>query len=272
MPPNRRTDSAMSRASIAKRKTNGHPAIASLAILLLFLGTWEVLAWAFFRDSGLLPTPHAVLRAFFVDIPPRSLVNDCAASLGRVGVGFLTAVIVGVVSGVLSGAFPRVGSHFATLVEFFRPISPIAWIPLAILWFGVGERSSYFIIFIAAFFPIFTNSFAGARSVSSVHITVARSLKAPWPVFLRHVLLPSALPQIVTGVRIGLGIAWMAVIASEMVAAQSGLGYMIQINRLLMLSDRVVAGMVVIGLIGYVMNHLAVLLGEVLTPWTHLSE
>ncbi len=127
--------------------------------------------------------------------------------------------------------------------------------------------SAWFIIFIAAFFPIFTNTFAGVRSLDAVFEEVARSFNANQRVFLRHILLPSTVPHIVIGIRVGLGIAWMAVIASEMVAAQSGLGYMIQINRLLLQSDKVVAGMLVIGALGYLMNSAAIKFGELLTPW-----
>ncbi len=257
---------------MAERKKKGRQIVVHLLAFLVLLCLWQSFALAFFRGSEIFPAPYAVLRALFVEIPPKSLVSDCVASLSRVGVGLLAAMILGIGLGVLLGMLPRVGLYLTTLIEFFRPIPPIAWIPLAILWFGIGEVSSYFIIFMAAFFPIFTNSFAGARSLSPIHTTVARSLKVRWTLFLQHVLLPSALPQIVTGVRVGLGIAWMAVIASEMVAAQSGLGYMIQLNRLLLLSDRVVAGMVIIGLVGYVMNQLALLIGEVLTPWTRLNN
>jgi len=236
------------------------------------ISLWQLIAWAFFSGSEVFPGPYNIVNALVVEIPFSILVNDCIASLSRVAVGLLIAMIVGIGLGILIGSLKRIGSFLAIFIEFIRPIPPIAWIPLAILWFGIGETSAYFIIFLAAFFPIFINSFAGVHSVSPIHITVARSLKVRWTLFVKHVLWPSALPQVVTGVRVGLGIAWMAVIASEMVAAQSGLGYMIQVNRLLLESDRVIAGMVIIGLIGYIMNRVALLIGSRLTPWTQLSD
>ncbi|NCC41015.1 MAG: ABC transporter permease [Gammaproteobacteria bacterium] len=220
--------------------------LAFLALLLI----WQLASTAL-SDNTLVPSPMQAWHALVYDIPTEALLNDIRASLSRVAIGLIGAILVGVALGILLGPMQRIGDFVAAMLEYLRPIPPIAWIPLAILWFGIGELSAWFIIFLAAFFPIFTNTFAGARAVTPTHRTVARSLSVNHRMFIWHVLIPSALPQIVTGVRVAAGFAWMAVIASEMVAAQSGLGYMIQINRFLLMSDKVVAGMVVIGLIGY---------------------
>lgn len=235
--------------------------LAAITILLV----WAIAAHMY-RDLGLFPGPIKVFQALF-ELPPDELLGNCLASIRRVAVGAGIAIILGTSLGLISASLSRIGDIISLIIEFFRPISPIAWIPLAILWFGVNEPSAYFVIFIAAFFPIFTNSFIGARSVLNIHILVAKSTKISRSSFIRHVLLPSALPHTLTGVRIGLGIAWMAVIASEMVAAQSGLGYSIQINRLLLLSDRVIAGMLIIGIIGFLMNHSIIVIGKIITPW-----
>jgi len=253
--------------SLAIRLMNGFGHISShvLAFVALIL-VWQIASLSFV-DQNIVPSPREVFHALFFGIPTRDLLQDIGSSLRRVLVGLTAAIVFGVVLGLILGPLKRVGDFISAVLEYLRPIPPIAWIPIAILWFGIGEMSAYFIIFLAAFFPIFTNTFVGARSVSPVHRTVAHSLSVGKRLFILDVLLPTALPQIVTGVRIGAGFAWMAVIASEMVAAQSGLGYMIQLNRLLLMSDKVVAGMVVIGVIGYLMNRLTLMLGDMLTPW-----
>ncbi len=240
--------------------------------LLFILILWEALVLIVFQGSSIFPGPYDVLRALFVEMDWREVLRDCAISLSRIAVGATTAIVAGTSLGLVCSSLPRIGQFFTAVIEYFRPIPPIAWIPLAILWFGIGEMPSYFIIFLAAFFPVFTNSFAGGQSVSRVHRELSRSLLLTRRQYLRHVLLPNALPQIIAGIQVGLGIAWMAVIASEMVAAQGGLGYMIQINRLLLMSDRVVAGMLLIGLIGFAMNRLNLWLGHLLTPWTRNHE
>ena len=140
------------------------------------------------------------------------------------------------------------------IVSFLRPIPPIAWIPIAILWFGIGDPPSYFITALAAFFPIFISSYAGGHAVRPEHVHAARSLGAgPKALFVR-IYLPSAMPMIATGLRIGLGQSWMAVVTAELIAAQSGLGYMIQANRLALETPLVLVGMCVIGLLGAAMS------------------
>jgi NitT/TauT family transport system permease protein/sulfonate transport system permease protein len=256
-----------------KKKENNFfykPLSSFLAFITLIL-TWQSVASIFLPGSKFFPSPIDVINAFIKEISLSSLFMDCVASLSRVAVGLMAAMIFGIGIGMILGTMKRIGAFLENIIEFIRPIPPIAWIPLSILWFGIGEASAYFIIFLAAFFPIFVNSYSAANSINTIHINVARSLKVKWPLFIKHILWPSALPQVITGVRVGLGFAWMAVIASEMVAAQSGLGYMIQVNRLLLESDRVVAGMVVIGLIGYFMNQIALKIGKTLTPWKQKS-
>jgi len=147
-----------------------------------------------------------------------------------------------------------------------RPISVIAWIPIAILWFGLGDRSAWFLIFLGSFFPIFTNTYFGVRSVQPIHIQVAQCLGAGRWLFLREVL-PSALPYILSGMRIGLGTGWTCVIAAELITASSGLGYMIQVARAMIETEKVLGGMVIIGAIGFAMNYLMGAIERRLTLW-----
>ncbi|HSS63302.1 MAG TPA: ABC transporter permease, partial [Gammaproteobacteria bacterium] len=249
-------------------RTSGSPFPRAVVYGIAFLGivlAWEALALAAFRGSSIFPGPLEVFHALAVEMSWDALLRDCAISLSRVAVGASVAIGLGIPLGLACSAFPRAAEFVTAVIEFFRPIPPIAWIPLAILWFGIGEMPSYFIIFLAAFFPVFTNSFSGGHSISRVHRDVARSLLLNRRQYLKHVLLPTALPQIMAGIQVGLGIAWMAVIASEMVASQEGLGYLIQLNRPLLMSDRVIAGMVLIGVIGFLMNRASVWVGHLLT-------
>lgn len=237
-------------------------------LVLLFLLSWQVAASFGVWNVQLLPSPSSVLTAGARLIASRTLLNDAAVSVFRVLSGFGLAAVVGVVLGVALGTRLQLAGPLRQLIELLRPIPPIAWIPLAILWFGIGNWSSIFIVAVGAFFPIFINTFDGILSVQSAYVNVAYSLGAGRRLLLTDVLLPAALPQILTGMRVGLGIAWTSVIAAELVGAQSGLGYMIQFNRLLLQMENVVAGMVTIGLIGLAMNKLSYRLERYLAPWS----
>jgi NitT/TauT family transport system permease protein len=232
-----------------------------------FLGLW---AFASFEigNSILLPEPMAVLTGFTSLIRDGTLLVDVAASLKRVLGGFAIASVIAVPLALLMAFSRPVRLLLSPIVSFLRPIPPIAWIPLAILWFGIGDAPSYFVTAVAAFFPIFINSYAGGESVRPEHLHAARSLGAgPQALFLR-IYLPSAMPMISTGLRIGLGQSWMAVVTAELIAAHSGLGYMIQANRLALETELVLVGMCVIGLLGALMSSLLEAFERVvLVPW-----
>ena len=232
-----------------------------------FLAIWTVASWQI-GNAVLLPDPGAVVAGFVALIRDGTLLPDVAASMKRVLGGFAIASLVAVPLALLMAFSRPVNLLLSPVVNFLRPIPPIAWIPIAILWFGIGDPPSYFITAVAAFFPIFINSYAGGRSVRPEHVHAARSLGAgPQALFLR-VYLPSALPMISTGLRIGLGQSWMAVVTAELIAAHSGLGYMIQANRLALETSLVLVGMCVIGLLGAAMSTvLEVFERVVLIPW-----
>jgi NitT/TauT family transport system permease protein/sulfonate transport system permease protein len=224
----------------------------SLVPLLLLL--WQGGVAAGFINGNLFPPPTAIWQAL-VDLSAQGLLwGDIAASVGRVCIGFGFAAVVGITLGLALGRLPRIAAYVLPLIELVRPISVIAWIPIAILWFGLGDRSAWFIIFLGAVFPIFTNTFMGARGVAPIHLQVAQCFGAPRLLFIRQVLLPSALPYILSGLRIGLGVGWMCVIAAELISSTSGLGYMIQMARTTIETEKILAGMAVIGLIGAAMN------------------
>ena len=232
----------------------------------LFVLVWTLIA----RRLGnpvLLPTPAAVLEGFYQLLADGYLVQDVLASLKRVFTGFLIAAAIGVPLAMLLAYFLPLRRLVLPLVTLLRPIPPITWIPIAILWFGIGDKPSFFITAIAAFFPIFLNSFFGGTSVEEQHMNAARSLGAKKASLLIRILFPSALPMIWTGLKIGLGQSWMAVVTAELIAAQSGLGYMIKTSRLNLETSYVLVGMVTIGVLGSLMGLALSGVERYVLPW-----
>jgi NitT/TauT family transport system permease protein/sulfonate transport system permease protein len=241
--------------------------VRRLVPVLLLLVLWQLAGTFGWSNVSLIPSPTQVASAIQEMISSGQLFHDAVASLQRVLLGFAAAVFAGCVVGALISWLANHADWLNSPLELLRPIPPIAWIPLAILWFGIGEAPAYFIVFLGAFFPVLTNVVAGIRSTERLHINAALCLGANRGLILREVILPSALPSILIGLRVGFGVAWICVITAELVGAQSGLGYMIQLNRLLLRTDKVVAGMVVIGCLGFAFNQILVLLERKLVRW-----
>jgi ABC-type nitrate/sulfonate/bicarbonate transport system permease component len=231
--------------------------IRPLALFCLILVLWESACRLTGVAPSLLPPPSAVVRALgelvTVGMPPgRVLPEHAWHSLVRVFAGVGLAVLLGVPFGLALGASAKLRSLIAPLVDFLRPIPPLAWIPLAILWFGLGLAAAAYLIFLGAFFPVVLATCAGVRGVDSLCVDAVRLLGANRLGIWRTVLLPGAMPSILTGIRVGMGIGWMTLVAAEFTAVRSGygLGYMIMSARDLQRTDEVVAGMAAIGLIG----------------------
>jgi NitT/TauT family transport system permease protein len=190
-----------------------------------------------------------------------TLWEHIGASLARVAAGFGIAVLFAVPLGLWMG---RVHGAFATLNPLFqilRPISPIAWIPIAILWFGVGNASPIYLIFISSVFPMIVQTTVGVHTIESRYLRAAENFDVSRARLFRQVVVPAVLPQIVVGMRIGLGVAWLVVVAAEMIALRSGLGYLIIDSRNAgNRYDLVIAGMIIIGLIGLALDGLMRLL------------
>jgi len=238
---------------------------ATLGLLLL---VWQGLGDFSVINPYLMPVPTDLVEATREMLADGSLLKHTLASLQRVVVGFLLAVCVGLALGIALGRMPLLADALRPVIEVFRPIPPIAWTPLAILWFGVGDAPSYFLVFIGAVFPVFVSTFAAVRNIDRVQINAALSLGAgPW-LLLRDVLVPAALPVIFPALRVALGVGWMCVVAAELIAAQSGLGYMIQQNRLLLQTPRVVTGMLAIGALGFLMSAAMGWVEHRLTRWS----
>jgi len=238
----------------------------------VFLAAWELLASAGLINAVLLPSPTTLFWAGGDLVRSGALVRHVSASIERVLVGFALAALVGLTLGVVLGWFGALSDMIKPLVEALRPIPPIAWTPLAILWFGVGNAPSYFLVFVGAVFPVFVSTFSAVRNIERTQINAALCLGATPGMLIRDVLIPGALPVIFPGLRIALGVGWMCVVAAELIAAQSGLGYMIQQSRLLLQTQYVVAGMIVIGLIGFAMNAVMTVIERRLVPWQESSR
>lgn len=232
-----------------------------------------VLAWQGAVSAGLvrstvLPAPSAVAHSLARAIQSGHWLTDVAASMSRVLLGVLAATVAGATLGVAVSLSARTRRAVGPVVELLRPIPPIAWIPLAIVWLGLGTASAVFIVTLGAFFPIFTGVQTGIGAVRTAHVNAARGLGADRRLIVTDVLMPAALPSIITGIRTGLGVGWMTVIAAELLGAQSGLGYVIQLSRIMLRTEDVIAGMVTIGAVGYLMNQAVGALGRRATPWT----
>ena len=220
-----------------------------LLVAMMFVLFWHLTVSL--SGSTIFPKPINVLRGM-VELAQRGvLIKYIVASLFRVSAGFLAALIVGVPAGLLLGWFTLASKAFNPAIQVLRPISPIAWIPVAILWFGVSDLAPIFLIFLASLFPITTATMAAVQNIHFVHLRAAQNFRLRGLKLFTKIVFPAALPQIITGVRIALGIAWLVVVAAEMIAVNSGLGYLIIDSRNAgMRYDLVVAGMILIGAIG----------------------
>jgi NitT/TauT family transport system permease protein len=224
-------------------------AAPSLVVAAVLIAIWWITVSV--TQSAIFPTPGMVVTGTLELARDGSLWDHIGASLMRVGAGFGIAVLLAIPLGLWMG---RVRGAFVTLNPIFqilRPISPIAWIPIAILWFGVGNASPIYLIFIASVFPMIVQTTSGVHTIEKRYLRAGVNFGVPRGKFFRQVVFPAALPDIIMGMRIGLGVAWLVVVAAEMIALRSGLGYMIMDarnagNRY----DLVVAGMIIIGLIG----------------------
>ncbi|HZI15090.1 MAG TPA: ABC transporter permease [Myxococcus sp.] len=234
---------------------DGYRRLLPFAGLAGLMGLWS-LAVAL-AGSTPVPGPLAVLEGL-VELARRNvLVPYVVASLFRVTWGYLAAVALALPLGLCLGWFRRGGQALSPLVQVLRPISPLAWIPISILWFGVGDVSAIFIIFLASFFPLLTSAMVAVREVPGVHLRAGRNFGLSGAELVWRVVLPATLPQLFVGLRLALGIAWLVVVAAEMLGVNSGLGFLVLDarnagNRY----DLVMAGMLLIGLIGVALDAL----------------
>ncbi|MDD3030137.1 MAG: ABC transporter permease [Alphaproteobacteria bacterium] len=227
--------------------------------LYIFLPVLLIAVWQGLYETGavqalLLPPPSAIAATGWDLSISGELARHLGISLLRVLEGFALAALLGVVLGVGLGLSRPLDRATDLLIQLIKPIPPIAWIPLTILWFGIGEEGKVFIIFLGAFFPILVNTMDGIRQTDVKFVELARVLETSRLRFIAKVVLPGALPSIMTGMRVGMMVAWMCVVAAELIAASSGVGFLIMDARQMMQTDRVFVGMIAIGAIGKLLD------------------
>ena len=225
------------------------PLLAS--VLLLALWYYSV-RWS---GTRVFPSPREVEKGLAELLRHHVLWGDIVDSLRRVAIGYGLAVLIGVPLGLTLGWYPALNQIVNPVMQILRPISPIAWIPVAIIFFGIGDRAAAFLIFLGAFFPIVVACINGVSNVPSVYRRAGRNFGLTPPQLLAKVLFPAALPQILVGLRIALGIAWLVVVAAEMIAVDSGLGFLVIDSRNSgKRYDLVVAAILMIGVIGLILD------------------
>ena len=227
----------------------------ALPLVLLFI-FWEFCVQFFQVNARVFPSIESVFNAGVEAVNDGSIFNHITASLGRVAVGTLLAVVVSIPLGVAMGLNPIVSDFLSPLFRFFSVLAGIAWIPIATLWFGYGFGAITFVIFNAVFFVVTYNTLLGVASIPMPLRNAAASLGANGWTLLTQVILPGALPNIVTGIRTGLGFAWRGLIAAEMIATNVGLGYMLFLARDFYKTEVIVLGMIIIGLIWLAIDRL----------------
>lgn len=232
--------------------------------LLGFMVIWEIIS--LMLSNPFFPSP---IKVFFTltHLLGGEIYVHIGASLKRTLIGFAFALLIASSLGYITGLSTRLRNFLSPVLELLRPIPPIAWIPLAIIWMGVGDTSASFIIFIAAFYPIFTNVHFGVSSLPKVYHRVSKNYNISGLKKFVHIVFPFSLPYLIAGCKTSIGFSWMAVIAAEMIASSHGLGYFIEINRVLLRTDYVIAAMGVIGVVGFLMHFLLAQIERRVTSW-----
>ncbi|MBO9668233.1 MAG: ABC transporter permease [Bdellovibrio sp.] len=270
---------------MAKSKTDFLTRIKGIWVPLLVVAIWEAVVRVGWVNPQVLPAPSAVIVRWYQYLMPQEaydpasgvskfswmfsgeLVHDMWASFYRVILGCVIGGVLALPIGLLMGASNRVYDYLNPLIQVLRPIPPIAYIPLAILWFGLGNPPAVFLIALGAFFPILMNTIVGVRAVDSIYIRAARNLGAGSFLMFRKVIVPAAMPYILSGIRIGIGTGFICMIVAEMIAVNSGLGYRILEAREYFWSDKIIAGMFSIGLLGLAIDTVVDKLNNYLLRW-----
>ncbi len=250
-----------------RKPFNWREAGAGFIVPIVLMALWQTVSSLGWVNEHVLPSPWAVVTRWVAYLLPAKplaefegswlawaisgeLLLDASGSMYRVVVGFVIGAGLALPLGLAMGASPRVYAWLNPLAQVLRPIPPIAYIPLAILWFGLGNPPAIFLISIGAFFPVLINTIAGVRHVDGIYLRAARNLGANQSTLFLRVILPASVPYILSGVRIGIGTAFIVVIVSEMIAVNNGLGFRILEAREYFWSDKIIAGMISIGMLG----------------------
>lgn len=234
-----------------------------VAVLMLVLIAWYIISYFNILHGSVFPAPGEVLSGFIEEATTGRLYNDIIASLFRVTAGFFLAVVLGIPLGLWMGVQSYAREALLPAVNFFRNLSPLAWIPFAILWFGIGDAPAIFLIFMAAFFPIVLATIAAVANIPAVYFKVGRDYGMKSREMLKNITFPAIAPQVITSLRVTAGLSWLVVVAAEMIAGNDGLGFAIWDARNGLRMDLLVSGMIVIGVIGVILDKILVQLTKI---------
>lgn len=226
----------------------------SLVVLIVVL--WQIMHLSGKLNPVILPAPSKVWMTFIALLKQGTLTSNLLISVVRVLKGYVLAMISGLILGIFIGLFDHMKRITDLLIQIIKPIPPIAWIPLVILWFGIGESGKVFLIFLGGFFTMLINVVDGIRQADEKLLEVSKTAETPFIKHVFRVIIPGAAPNIFTGFRVGLSSCWMCVVAAELVSSNTGLGFMIMNARQFGQTDVVIVGMLIIGLIGKLMDSL----------------
>ncbi len=243
--------------------SNDQARLLPLVVVLIALALWWTLSALHVFPESLFPSPVSVAKGFVEEFQTGRLLNDLIASLFRVITGFTLAVALGIPLGLWLGHRTSARTALLPAINFFRNLSPLAWIPFAILWFGIGDVPAIFLIFMASFFPVVLATIAAVASIPSVYFRVAQNYGYRSTELLTQVTLPAIAPQVITALRVTAGLAWVVVVAAEMIAGRDGLGFAVWDARNGLRMDLLAVGMIVIGIIGVVIDRLLVQLMKI---------
>jgi NitT/TauT family transport system permease protein len=228
--------------------------VLPLLAFLMFGAIWELYAKYGGWSSAVFPSPRKAASGMWELIQNGTLLKHSVASLFRVTVGFYLAVICAIPIGIVLGWWKTGQVAFNSIIQFLRPISPLAWIPLAVLWFGIGDKPAIFLIFLSSFFPLLLSTINAVNHINSLYFQVAANFRFSKFETATKIIFPAILPSVLPALRISLGIAWLVVVAAEMIAVKSGLGYLILDARNALRMDFVMDAMIAIGLIGILLD------------------
>ena len=260
----------MNEYKVVSRMTNwqkSYPNWVSIVSILCLLSIWELICQSGIVSSLFLPAPTAIISALLQMIADGEIGVSLAASLYRILAGFFIGSLVGLAVGLVTGTSALMDKIGTPIVNAIYPIPKIALLPLFILWLGIGELSKVTIIALGVFFPVAMNTYSGVKNVDTLLLKVAASFNASWWMTMKSVVLPNALPMIFAGLRLAAGTSLLLLVAAEMIAAQVGIGALILHYGDLMITDRLMAGVIVLSLLGLVFNLILQFLERKAIPW-----
>jgi len=244
-----------------------YPNWVSVASILCLLAIWELICQSGVVSSLFLPAPSAIINALLEMIADGEIGVSLAASLYRILAGFFVGSLIGLAVGLVTGTSALMDKIGTPIVNAIYPIPKIALLPLFILWLGIGELSKVTIIALGVFFPVAMNTYSGVKNVDTLLLKVAASFNASWWMTMKSVVLPNALPMIFAGLRLAAGTSLLLLVAAEMIAAQVGIGALILHYGDLMITDKLMAGVIVLSLLGLVFNLILQFVERKAIPW-----